>query len=104
MSGGRWSHAYEERHRLAREREGVSPFAEAAAALAAAGADERTAVVHCWVRTPRDGTRPGVLMAWRRDGERWLGRVAYVLLDRAGRPVLVDGWVPAAVLSPAGPR
>ncbi len=88
----------EEDHRAARAGGGPVPPGWGAPAPA-----ERTAAVHCWVLTPRDGARPGVLLAWRREGRGWLGRAAYVLLDAEGRPVLVDGWVPAAALRPAGP-
>ncbi len=88
----------EERYRAARARGEPSPFGEP---VPPPPVEERAAVLHCWVRTPRDGTRPGLLLGWRREDGRWLGRVAYVLLDPVGRPVLVDGWVPAAVLRPA---
>ncbi|WP_432534284.1 hypothetical protein [Kineococcus arenarius] len=102
MPGGRWSHAYEERYRAARARGEPSPFDDPAPAppTPPPPPGERTAVTHCWVLTPRDGPRPGLLLAWRREDGGWLGRVAYVLLDPAGRPVLVDSWVPAAVLRP----
>ncbi|MCI2237530.1 hypothetical protein MO973_06525 [Paenibacillus sp. TRM 82003] len=98
MSGGRWSRAHQERYLAARA--GGEPSASAGP-VPAPPAAERTAVRHCWVLTPRDGARHGLLLAWRRDPEGWLGRVAYVLLDTAGRPVLVEGWVPASVLRPA---
>ena len=67
---------------------------------------------HCWV-TGLPGTRgryPGLLAEWsRRDGADqegraaggWFGRVVYAV-DDGGRVVLVEAWVPAEHLQPAG--
>ncbi|NAZ83071.1 hypothetical protein GTR02_14725 [Kineococcus sp. R8] len=115
MAGGRWSGSYEARYRAARARGEPSPFAQAEEALArrgdgptaapaaSAGEPERTAGRHCWVRGPTEdpGPFPGLLLAWRRGPDGWLGRVAYVLPDEHARPVLIDTWVPAASLRPA---
>lgn len=49
------------------------------------------------------GPHPGLLLAWRREPQGWLGRVAYVVLDPDSRPVLIDTWVPAGALRPSAP-
>ncbi|MFB9376763.1 hypothetical protein ACFFKU_03875 [Kineococcus gynurae] len=63
---------------------------------------ELSAGRHCWVLGPAEdpGPFPGVLLAWRREGPTWFGRVAFVRLDGRGRPVLTDGWIPATALRP----
>jgi hypothetical protein len=116
VAGGRWSRSYEERYRAARARGEPSPFAQAEEALARRGTGTATAATpqpaaegersvgrHCWVQGPAEdpGPFPGLLLAWRRGPEGWLGRVAYVLLDEHARPVLIDTWVAAASLRPA---
>ncbi|WP_432547850.1 hypothetical protein [Kineococcus sp. SYSU DK004] len=108
MAGGGWSAAYQRRYEEARRRGEPSPFADppapAAAPPAAAPVLERPGGRHCWVQGPPEdpGPFPGLLLAWRRDGTGWLGRVAYVLLDEEQRPVLVDTWVAAEHLRPTG--
>ncbi|MGY1707327.1 hypothetical protein ACI79C_22420 [Geodermatophilus sp. SYSU D00697] len=54
---------------------------------------------HCWVHDPpgAPGVWPGLLVEWRQDEAGWQGRVAYALAGPHG-PVLVEGWVPAALL------
>lgn len=102
---------------MARARGEPSPFAEAEEALARRGSTtaataatprptaepERSAGRHCWVQGPAEdpGPFPGLLLAWRRSPDGWLGRVAYVLLDEHARPVLIDTWVAAGSLRPA---
>lgn len=67
---------------------------------------------HCWVTglTGTAGRWPGLLAEWsRRDGDGqeghtrggWFGRVVYAV-DDGGRVVLVEAWVPAEHLQPAG--
>jgi len=121
VAGGRWSRSYEERYRAARARGEPSPFAQAEEELARRGAGasphatgpgrapraavepERSVGRHCWVQGPAEdpGPFPGLLLAWRRGPDGWLGRVAYVLPDEHARPVLIDTWVAAASLRPA---
>lgn len=58
---------------------------------------------HCWVSglPDRPGRWAGLLVEWRQEsGGRWAGRVAYVVADDAGSPVLVEAWLPAPHLSP----
>ena len=56
---------------------------------------------HCWVRDPPQaaGTWPGLLVEWRRSGERWQGRVAFTVAGPDG-PALVEAWLPAERLEP----
>jgi hypothetical protein len=56
---------------------------------------------HCWVRDPPQapGTWPGLLVEWRRLGERWQGRVAFTVAGPDG-PALVEAWLPAERLEP----
>lgn len=59
---------------------------------------------HCWV-TGGSGAdpghrRPGLLVEWRRAGEVWEGRVVYLSLTAPDRWVLVEEWLPAALLDP----
>lgn len=56
---------------------------------------------HCWVRDPPQapGTWPGLLVEWRRSGERWQGRVAFTVAGTDG-PALVEAWLPAERLEP----
>lgn len=59
---------------------------------------------HCWVTGLLDdpGTWPGILTAWERaEAGHWEALVVYAV-DRAGRTVLVQAWVPAEHLTPAG--
>ncbi|MFN8193710.1 MAG: hypothetical protein U0R80_05420 [Nocardioidaceae bacterium] len=69
-------------------------------------------VRHCWVTEPGgplEPVRPGLLLAWRRLGGRWEGRVVYAVELRPGTWATVDAWVAAELLSPGdgdsgGPR
>jgi hypothetical protein len=56
---------------------------------------------HCWVRDPPQapGTWPGLLVEWRRRGDRWQGRVAFTVAGPDG-PALVEAWLPAERLEP----
>ncbi|SNX95241.1 hypothetical protein SAMN06893097_1011049 [Geodermatophilus sabuli] len=40
---------------------------------------------------------PGLLVEWQQGDGGWLGRVTYALAGPHG-PVLVEAWVPAALL------
>lgn len=58
---------------------------------------------HCWVADPVDGRgvkRPGLLVEWRPAAVGWEGRVVYAARLRASSWVLVDEWLPAALLTP----
>lgn len=56
---------------------------------------------HCWVH-PADGGPhlPGLLLEWRREDGRWLGRVAVGTLDEDGRAQLLERWMDAGRLEP----
>lgn len=59
---------------------------------------------HCWVADAADGLgvkRPGLLVEWRRAGDRWEGRVVYAVRLRPDAWQLVEEWLPAALLTPA---
>jgi hypothetical protein len=63
----------------------------------------RAPVHHCWVEDAAEppGRHAGLLLEWRRDDERWMGLVAYVVQEAADGGVrLVQRWVPAALLAP----
>ena len=58
---------------------------------------------HCWVGDAVDALgvkRPGLLVEWRSGREGWEGRVVYVARLRPQGWVLVEEWVPAALLTP----
>lgn len=56
---------------------------------------------HCWLRAgPGLDVLPALLLEWRRDGQRWLGRVAVASLDAYGRAQLLEQWVDASRLEP----
>jgi hypothetical protein len=58
---------------------------------------------HCWVSDAADGRgvrRPGLLVEWRQVGSGWEGRVVYAAHLRANAWVLVEEWLPAALLTP----
>lgn len=44
--------------------------------------------------------RPGLLVEWRQATDGWEGRVVYAASLRRGEWVLVEEWLPAALLSP----
>ncbi|WP_245821078.1 hypothetical protein [Geodermatophilus pulveris] len=55
---------------------------------------------HCWVHDPpgAPGVWPGLLVEWRQDEDGgWHGRVSYAVAG-PGDVVLVEAWVPAALL------
>lgn len=59
---------------------------------------------HCWVvdASGHPGRWPGLLVEWRRAGDRWEGRVVYVLPEPAGSGTrLVERWVDADHLTDA---
>jgi hypothetical protein len=59
---------------------------------------EEAAGRHCWVvdSPGHPGRWPGVLLEWRRVGQRWDGLVAYVIPEPHGEGVrLVERWVGA---------
>ena len=61
---------------------------------------------HCWVvgLAGVPDKCPGLLSMWGRDpagAGRWFGRVVYAVEDGV-RTVLVEAWVPAEHLEPAG--
>ena len=57
---------------------------------------------HCWVvdAPGHPGRWPGLLLEWRREGDGWLGRVAYAIpdLDRPGAR-MIERWLPADCLT-----
>jgi len=57
-------------------------------------------VRHVWVRTDH-GRLPGLLIGWRKLGERWQGRVLHPRQEASGWSV-VEVWLPAEDLEPAG--
>ncbi|WNV77518.1 hypothetical protein [Geodermatophilus sp. DSM 44513] len=54
---------------------------------------------HCWVHDPpgAPGVWPGLLVEWRQADGGWHGRVSYAVAGPQG-VVLVEAWVPAALL------
>lgn len=54
---------------------------------------------HCWV-SDVGGRRPGLLVEWRQVDTRWEGRVFYALQVRPPAWVVVEEWLPAALLTP----
>ncbi len=59
---------------------------------------------HCWVTDLPEcpGRWAGLLAEWRQDTDGgWQGRVVYAVDDGAAT-VLVEAWVPARHLQPAG--
>ncbi len=55
---------------------------------------------HCWV-TDRHGRLPGLLLEWRRRPDGWHARVVHAIADVDGW-VVVEEWLPAGLLDPAG--
>ncbi len=55
-------------------------------------------VKHCWVTGPH-GRLPGLLLAGEQRVDGWHGRVAHPVLEADGW-VVVEGWLPAALLDP----
>lgn len=59
---------------------------------------------HCWVADAVDrhgARRPGLLVEWRQGRSSWEGRVVYAARLRPEGWLLVEEWVPAALLDPA---
>jgi hypothetical protein len=54
---------------------------------------------HCWVHDPpgAPGVWPGLLVEWRQAEGGWHGRVTYAVAGPQGT-VLIEAWVPAALL------
>ncbi|HET9423147.1 MAG TPA: hypothetical protein VFO49_18555 [Nocardioides sp.] len=72
--------------------------------VAAPPAGEVCPARHCWVADAADGLgvkRPGLLVEWRRAGDRWEGRVVYAVRLRPDAWQLVEEWLPASLLTPA---
>lgn len=63
------------------------------------GRGERARGRHCWVHDPpgAPGVWPGLLVEWRQADGGWHGRVTYAGAAPQGT-VLVEAWVPAALL------
>lgn len=58
---------------------------------------------HCWVSDAVDGhgvRRPGLLVEWRQVASAWEGRVVYAARSRPDSWLLVEEWLPAALLTP----
>lgn len=58
---------------------------------------------HCWVSDAVDGhgvKRPGLLVEWRQVASAWEGRVVYAARSRPDSWLLVEEWLPAALLTP----
>ena len=58
---------------------------------------------HCWVADAVDRhgeSRPGLLVEWRQGASSWEGRVVYAARLRPEGWLLVEEWVPAALLTP----
>ena len=63
--------------------------------------DTRSAppIKHCWV-TDRHGRLPALLLEWRRTEAGFQGRVIHPVAGADGGWVVVEEWLPAAVLDP----
>lgn len=55
---------------------------------------------HCWV-TDAHGRLPALLLEWRRTEAGFQGRVIRPVIEADGAWVVVEEWLPAAVLDPA---
>ena len=56
-------------------------------------------IKHCWVTSGTD-RHPGLLLTWRQRPDGWHGRVAHPVPSEDGW-ILVEEWLPAALLQPA---
>ncbi|MGA8845437.1 MAG: hypothetical protein WB471_02360 [Nocardioides sp.] len=69
----------------------------------ASGAIEECPARHCWVADAVDAQgikRPGLLVEWRQVHAGWEGRVTYAAQLRPDAWILVEEWLPAALLTP----
>ena len=57
-------------------------------------------IKHCWV-TDRHGRLPGLLLEWRQLDGTWRGRVVRPVHE-GDSWVIVEEWLPAALLDPCG--
>ncbi|MBU1801187.1 hypothetical protein [Nocardioides sp.] len=84
-----------------RVRAGAAPAPSAAPGPS--GVAESCPARHCWVADAVDGhgvKRPGLLVEWRQVPEGWEGRVVYAARVRQSSWLLVEEWLPAALLTP----
>jgi len=58
------------------------------------------AIKHCWV-TDQHGHLPALLLEWRATEAGFQGRVVRAVVEPDGCWVVVEEWLPAALLSPA---
>ena len=83
---------------------GIIPRAAAGGPNPTSASDDRPAR-HCWVHDApgRPGPAAGLLLEWRQGPNgTWEGLVVFAIVER-GRPALLQTWLPAEQLSPAGP-
>ena len=64
------------------------------------GTEPAPAIKHCWV-TDAHGRVPALLLEWRRAETGFKGRVIHPVVGADGGWVIVEEWLPAAVLDPA---
>jgi hypothetical protein len=57
-------------------------------------------IKHCWV-TDQHGRLPALLLEWRRTGAGFQRRVIHPVVETDGGWVVLEEWLPAAVLDPA---
>lgn len=82
----------------------VGPLDASAPSLVPPGSGEACPARHCWVADAVDrhgAPRPGLLVEWRQGVSSWEGRVVYAAQLRPDGWLLVEEWVPAALLTPA---
>jgi hypothetical protein len=58
------------------------------------------AIKPCWV-TDQYGRLPGLLLEWRRIEDGFQGRVVRPVTEPDGGWIVVEEWLPAALLDPA---
>lgn len=58
-------------------------------------------VRHCWVVGP-GGVAPGLLLGWEQRAAGWWGRTVHPVTEADGSRVVVEEWLPADRLRPAG--
>lgn len=64
------------------------------------GVGRASAIKHCWV-TGLHRRLPALLLEWRRTEAGFQGRVIHPVMEADGGWVVVEEWLPAAVLDPA---